>query len=183
MIYISTLYNDFDVPIEDIVLPANGDVYAITNYDYEDEFELEYYEKEYTGNTEKSFHISLFGKYITINKYNAKYKNYDIIENENIFKLGKTYSLPFGYKNNISKEYKLLRKTYSKDEAISKADNKIDLYIEQLKARGVFVEDINISTIIEDNKVYSNGKIICKELIGVPEKLDFKLKKEYSQEE
>lgn len=162
------LYNDYDELIETTYVPANGEIYAIVSYDYDESFDMSFYEKEYTGNQKKYYGISLTNNTFYPIKLKSKYNNYDIIEYDNKIKLGSKFYLPISIKKKTIKEYQPVLKSYSKKEAENKAYVKLNTYIDELNKKGVEILENNVKIEIDDGICRTHGTIVTKELIGVP---------------
>lgn len=109
------VYSEF---IETKDVPAEGQIYLKTNYEYNNEYEYNIQEKEYTGKQKYSIGMSINDKENYIN-YLDKSLKYDIIKSSSDINL-------FG--NNIAfnfytfKIYELKDRTRTKDEIISTAN-------------------------------------------------------------
>ena len=58
------------------------------------------------------------------------------------------------------------------EEAKEKAVDKLNIYIDNLKKKGVEILENNVTISIENDKCTAKGTIVTKELIGVPETLN-----------
>lgn len=162
------LYNDYDELIETSYVPANGEIYAIVSYDYNDTFELSHYEKEYTGESKKYYGLCIADNVIEPYKPKTNYNNYDLTQNDKKLKLGNVFYLPFSLKENIIDEYEPVLMTYTTEEAQSKAQMKLNSYIDELSKKGVEILENNVKIEIGDDICTSSGTIVTKERIGVP---------------
>lgn len=162
------LYNDYDELIETSYVPANGEIYAIVSYDYNDTFELSHYEKEYTGESKKYYGLCIADNVIEPYKPKTNYNNYDLTQNDKKLKLGNVFYLPFSLKENIIDEYEPVLMTYTTEEAQSKAQMKLNSYIDELSKKGVEILENNVKIEIGDDICTSRGTIVTKERIGVP---------------
>ncbi len=159
--------NEYDELIETNYTNASGTIYGIVEYNYEDSFDMEQSVKEYTNNTKKSYQIYAGDKYINLSK-KANYSHYDIYSESKQIKLFQNIYLPLGYTEYIYKEYKVKNTVLTRDEAKQIAEKKLVNYIDNLKKKGVSILENNVTISIEGNKCLMSGKIICKEIIGVP---------------
>lgn len=162
------LYNDYDELIETSYVPANGNVYAVVKYEYDDSFELDYYEKEYTGDKKTDYGLYLAGNCLNPFRPEIKYNNYDIVSIDKKIKIGSYFYLPFSLKKSCIKEYKPVLKKYDEKEARNKARVKLNAYIDELNKKGVEILENNVKIEIDENKCRAYGEIITNELIGVP---------------
>ncbi len=162
------LYNDYDELIETSYVPANGDIYAIISYNYEDKFELSHYEKKYTGKSKKFYGLCLAGNVIEPYKPKKNYSNYDITENDIKIKLGEAFYLPVSLKKCIINEYEPMLVNYTNDEAYKKAHLKLNSYIDELNKKGVEILENNVKIEVSDDICEAKGTIVTKEQIGIP---------------
>ncbi len=166
------IYNDYDEYIETNYVVADADVYGIVKYNYCDTFSMNYYEKEYTGNKKKYYELMLGDKMYGIFDKDSKYINEDIFVYDKKIKLGEYIYFPFTIKKTVIKEYEPVAKIYTAEDAKKKAREKINIYIDNLKKKGVEILENNVTINIENDKCTAKGTIVTKELIGVPEKLN-----------
>ncbi len=162
------LYNDYDELIETSYVPANGSIYAMVTRNYYDCFDLSHYEKEYTGNEIKDYGLCFAGNCFNPYRPKIKYNNYDIVNTDKKIKLGSFFYLPVSLKKSFVKEYKPVLKQYDNKEAENKAREKLNAYIDDLNKKGVEILENNVKIEIDENQCVAQGKIITKELIGVP---------------
>lgn len=161
------LIGDDQTVIKKQAVVADADITVKSFYQYKSEFDLEYDDKVYTDSSMKYYTVSLFGhKFYLCNplKDYDGYKKYDHIEDETTLRLNKNFYLPFSVSSIENKEYEIVHKTYSEDEAIAKATKDVNLYISHLIEHNVeIVENQVVTTLTEDRKCVSEGKIIVKE--------------------
>lgn len=162
------IYNDFDELIETEYLPAKGDVYALVTRTYEDEFPLEYYEKEYGDNTKKYYGIRLGNNYYQPIKPEINDKQTDIINEEYKLKLAGDFYLPIAINVTKLRIYKAVLNTYTDEEAFYKADKRLSVYLDDLRKKEVEILENNVKIEIVDGVCRATGTIVTKELIGVP---------------
>ncbi len=162
------IYNEYDELIETEYIPADGDIYAISEYEYDDEFPLEYYDKAYTGNKKTYFSVMLFGKVYT--PYHAEFKDSssDYITGDYNLRLGNAYYMPIGIKKTVVREYMPEKMKYNESEATQKARARLDVYMEELRKKGVEILENNVTIKVGEELCEAKGKIVAKELIGVP---------------
>ena len=165
------IYNDYDELIETNYVPSDGDVYAIVENEYYDEFDLEYYDKVYTGNETKGYSIFFMNKSYETKKANVEYELYDIITSERKIKLGSSVYLPVVLYEITMKEYEAVPCSYTKEEAEEKAYKRMALYIDELGKKGVSILENNVTIEFVNNKCIISGIIVTEELIGVPSEL------------
>ncbi|MBE5944232.1 MAG: hypothetical protein E7258_04870 [Lachnospiraceae bacterium] len=165
------LYNDYDELIETNHIPADGDVYAIVESEYYDEFDMNYYEKVYTENESKGISFLFGNKVITPFEGNNDYELYDKIVDEHKLKLGNYIYLPISFYEITTKEYTSVLKTYTEEQAKEKAYKRMALYVEKLRKKGVSIVENNVTIDYVNDKCIMRGTIVTEELIGVPSEL------------
>lgn len=165
------IYNDYDELIETNYVPSDGDVYAIVENEYYDEFDLEYYDKVYTGNETKGYSILFMNKSYETKKTNVEYELYDTITSERKIKLGSSVYLPVVLYEITMKEYEAVPCSYTKEEAEEKAYKRMALYIDELGKKGVSILENNVTIEFVNNKCIISGIIVTEELISVPSEL------------
>jgi similar to stage IV sporulation protein len=144
---------------------ADADVMGKTFYEYKDTFSLNYIENQYTGNTKKSFMLSMFLKKINIYKPRNFYPKYDIIVNDYTFRLNENFYLPFGYSLSEYSEYVEVKKKYTEQEAIKIATDNLNRYIAKLEEAKVVIIQNNVKISINKNSCIAQGKIVVLESI------------------
>lgn len=165
------IYNDYDELIETNYVPSDGDVYAIVENEYYDEFDMEYYDKVYTGDETKGYSIFFMNKSFETKKANVEYELYDTITSERKIKLGSSVYLPVVLYEITMKEYEAVPCSYTKEEAEEKAYKRMALYIDELGKKGVSILENNVTIEFVNNKCIISGIIVTEELISVPSEL------------
>lgn len=161
------IYNEYDELIETVYLPADGYVYAVTEYQYSDSFPMEYYDKVYNGDNKKYYGIG-FGSSIFM-PFNIKDADMtDVLMVEHRLKLWGDYYLPLTFIEKTSSSYDAVLMEYTEEEALYKADKRLMLYIDNLRKKGVEILENNVTIDVADGSCMADGTIVVKELIGVP---------------
>ncbi|MDO5291851.1 MAG: sporulation protein YqfD [bacterium] len=161
------LHGDDQTVIQKQAVVADADITVKTYYKYKSGFDLDYVDKIYTDNSMKYYSFSMFGRQFYIcnplKDYN-KYEKCDKIVDETTLKLNTNFYLPFSVSSIENKEYELVNKTYSEEEAIDKATNDLNLYIKRLTEQDVVIlENQVVTTLTEDRKCVAEGKLIVSE--------------------
>ncbi len=162
------IYNDYDELLETNYVASDGDVYAIVEYNYIDDFNLYSYEKEYTGNKKKRYGIFLGEKYIPVG-FRINYELYDQVVTEHRMCLGSSVYLPIYFNTITVREYESIPRMYTKEEAREKAEKRLGYYIDNLQKKGVKILENNVKIDVDEDKCHCSGTIITRELIGVPQ--------------
>lgn len=124
---------------------ADADIRAKSWYTISIDVPFEYTVKEYTGKSKTGFELVTFNKTFNLNfvKDNIYDGNYDKISSRKQLKLGENFTLPFMLITHKYKEYNLVKKTYSLDEAKEVANKLVNEKI---------ISEFDISTdILEKN--------------------------------
>lgn len=166
------IYDDNNEVLETDYVPADGDVYGIVTYDYEDSFEMNYYEKQYSGKNKKTFILQLGNKTYQLWNPKINYDYYDISEESYMEKLGQTFYLPFSIDVVSYCQYTPVLKQYTKEEAVEKAQKRLDTKLDELREKGVEIMENNVKIEIKDQVCYAAGSIVAKEKIAVPKDLN-----------
>ncbi len=165
------IYNDSDEIMETDYVAADGDVFGIVNYDYEDCFELSYYEKEYSGEEKHGLSFVWMNKEYSLFTPKIGYVNYDTTCDSYMNKVGDTFYIPFHVKWSSYREYKPIRKQYNETAAKKKAKDRLLKKLTSLKEKGVEILENNVTIEMLDNQCIAKGTICVKERIGVPRDL------------
>lgn len=165
------IYNDSDEIMETDYVAADGDVFGVVSYAYEDSFDLSYYEKEYTENRKQGIAVGFLNKEYLLFKPKIDYVNYDATSNTYMNQLGDTFYLPFYVKRNLYREYTPVRKQYDEKSAMKKAKERLLKKLTGLQEKGVEIMENNVTIEVLENQCVASGTIIVKERIGIPRDL------------
>lgn len=160
------IYDDYDEVLETDMVAADGDVIAETVYQYSDSFDMQYYEKDYTGKTHYSLTLEL-GSFLQEFRLPFKaYDYYDQIEENHKLKLGHTYVLPCSFTVNRYQEYIPTLHTYTEEEARNRAQERFQNYISNLSEKKVEIMENNVTIDFRDNTCEAVGTVVVWERIG-----------------
>lgn len=160
---ILTIKSDFDEILDLKPVIADAEILCKSYYDYKDVFSMDYIKKIYTGDQITRYYMTLGRKKIFLYKPSIRYDKYDIIDNENTFHITDSYYLPFRYGTVTIREYIEQKRSYSQEEAISIAKEKLKRYFDQLNENGVLILENNVTITIENNSCITQGRIIVEE--------------------
>lgn len=146
---------------------AEADILAKTFYDYTDEVSLNFQEKVPTGESKSSYALRLFNKEIVLFHPRIKYTSYDKIMNSDTLKIGKDFYLPLEWVKSTYKEYDIVNKKYTEEEAIDILRQHLDKYIRQLEEKGVQILENNVKIEKGNDVLRASGKIIVIEELGI----------------
>ncbi|MGN0394184.1 MAG: sporulation protein YqfD, partial [Coprococcus sp.] len=168
------LYDDNAEIMDTHYVPAKAEIKGITEITYNEEFTLQHYKKEYSGNNKSDYTFSLFGYELKLYTANVNYSLYDTISDEKRPHIGESFYLPFGYKKNSYREYSLVMEKYSEEEAVEIANERLASYICDLQEKGVQILENNVKISIIDDKCIASGGIRTLENIGISKEFDIR---------
>ncbi len=166
------VYNEYDELLETNYVSAKGSIIALVSYEYSDEFELSSTQKKYTGETKNNYQLCLFNSFLPYYKSKIKYETYDTIKEDKNIKIGDSFYLPGFLRVTSYKEYTVETITLSEKEAREKAQNRLNIYIDNLKKKGVSILENNVKITFENGRCKAEGNLLVKESIGVPAELE-----------
>ena len=145
---------------------SDADIFGITEYSYKDSFSLEYQDKVFTGEESKAYGV-WFGKtQISLPSFSRKFSKHDSITDEYDVKIGDTFYLPISFQRETFKEYKMVKKTYTKEEATQVAEDKLEEFCKKLTQKGVQIIENNVMIVSDGKKCNASGSIKVIEKIG-----------------
>lgn len=145
---------------------ADADVMIKTYYEYKEEFPLAYDEKVYTNKEKKYYSLNILGfsvYFMNPFKNYTSYDRYDHIVSESNLKLNNNFYLPISWRQISNKEYQLVSKVYSEQEALKEAEDKLDLYESQLEECQVNILENQVVFTITEDAMTAAGKLIVEE--------------------
>lgn len=160
------IYDDFDEVIETDYVAADGDVIGETVYQYEDSFEMQYYEKEYTGSHQSAFTIEIVNWVQELHLPWKKFNNFDVVEENHKLRLGHTYYLPIGFTVKERREYTPVLCTYTEEEAMERAQARLQRFLDTLSEKEVEIMENNVTIEIRDGICYAAGTVVVWERMG-----------------
>lgn len=161
------IYNDSGEIVNYQYCYTDADIFGTTSYSYEDRFSMAYEDKAFTGQEKTAYHVSLFQKLIHLPLGKAEFNRADRITTELPLKIGESFYLPVVLCTEVSREYVLVQKTYTKAEAEALARRKLDEFCEKLEQKGVQIIKNNVIIVAEGKSCIARGEIKVMEAIGV----------------
>lgn len=162
------IYNEYDELIETNYVPASGFVYGQIKRSYEDEFNMNHYIKNYTENKKTYYSFFIKENIFEPFKHENSFVNYDVITDYKKVKIFDTFYIPFAYQKTTISEYEPKLSTYTDKEAEEKAKNKLQVYINDLRKKGVEILENNVKISIRNGKCHAGGNLVTRELVGIP---------------
>ncbi len=146
---------------------ADSDIYAKTVYDYEDTFPLDYTERQYTKQVKKGYYINILDRKIHLWSPDVDYEEYDIVTDENQWKLGEYFYLPISSGTISYSEYETKTERYDEAGGEAEAEARLADYLEELSKKGVQILENNVTILMDQDTCTVTGKIQVIEQIGV----------------
>ncbi len=168
------LYDDNAEIMDTHYVPAKAEVVGMTDNMYHEEFPLQHYKKEYSGDNKSDYTFHFFSYEIKLFDAKVKYPLYDTVSDEKAPHIGESFYLPFGYKKNSYHEYQLVSEEYTEEEAIEIANERLNEYICKLQEKGVQILENNVKISVVDGKCQANGTIRTLENIGISKEFDIR---------
>lgn len=166
------IYDDFDEVLETDYVAADGDVIAETVYQYEDSFNMQYYEKQYTGEHQSFITFEIMNWVREFHFPWKEYANYDIVEENHKLCLGHTYFLPVSFTISERREYTPVLYTYTEEEARERAEKRFQRYLEGLSEKEVEIMENNVTIEFRDGSCSASGTVVVWERLGYGRALD-----------
>lgn len=160
------IYNDNYEVLETNYVAADGDVYGEITEEYSDYMDVECYEKQYKKTSKKYYTFFLFDYCLTPFKPKIKDENVDYLTQIHKAKLFSDLYLPFGYKVTVVKPYDIVKKNYTKKEAIAVLQSNLDEKIKELEGKGVEIVENNVKIEKQGNRFLAKGTLKLRESIG-----------------
>lgn len=145
---------------------SDADILGITEYTYKDSFQMEYNDKVFSGEESRTYTLRLFRKQVSLPLFSGGFSHYDTLTDEYNLKLGDTFYLPAVLQRKTFKEYKIVKKRYSKEEAEQKAKGKLEEFCKKLTQKGVQIIENNVMIVTDGKKCQASGSLKVIERIG-----------------
>lgn len=170
------IYDDYNEVLETDLVAADGDVIAETVYSYSDAFDMQYYEKDYSGKKHRSVTLEIGSFVHEFRFFVNDFRYYDRTEENHKLRLGHTYFLPCSFTVNTYLEYTPTLHTYTEEAAESNAQKRLERYLDDLLEKEVEIMENNVTIGFKDNTCQASGTIVVWERIGygrpLPERED-----------
>lgn len=160
------IYNDNYEVLETNYVAADGDIYGESLESYEDGMDISCYEKKYKKSSKKYYTFFVFDYCLTPFKPNIKEEKVDLLTQIHKVKLFSDLYLPIGYKVTEVKSYDIVKKTYTKKEAIAVLQSNLNEKIKELEGKGVEIIENNVKIEKQGNRFLAKGTLKLRESIG-----------------
>lgn len=153
-------YNDYGEETGTRYEAANGTIYGIVSYNYNNVIDLEQTIK-YPIKEKTIYSICLGGLLLSKEDIENTFTEY------RQFKIGKTYYLPIAICKKKVINYSEKHIHLTETEAKELANVNLQKYIEDLRKKSVVIMQNNVKIHIENGQCIAVGQILCKEQIGI----------------
>ena len=160
------LHDDSGEVTETVNVRGDGDIFAITKLNYEENFPLLHYEKEYTGNKKKRYRLLIKDHLIDLPCSKVSYDNYDEQTRQGYLHIGPQFYLPVSLITTIFSECHVKEKTYTKEEAVKEAEKRLSLYLAEYEAKGVTILKNSVKIDCDKSQCKAKGTVLLRERFG-----------------
>ena len=160
------ILDDAGTVIHHRYVSADGTIYARTEYPYEDTFLLSHEEKVYTGRKRRAFYLEMGEKRLAFGGLPDSFSNSSILKKEYPLHLTENFYLPFVFGSVLREEYEILVRPYTKEEAESLAEARLEDFKKKLREKGVQIIENNVKIRTTDYYCQARGNIYVIEEIG-----------------
>lgn len=159
------VYDDFKVLIDVQYVKADADIYLKTHLPYEYSLLLDYTEKEYTGKERYDGSFSLMANECSLHVFQKPFPLFDRVEDTKQIKLSEYFTLPVSVTLRTTREYKLVKKKYSKEEAAALCKENLKKFLDDLEEKGVQIieNDVKIGIVGKECRAKGSVEVILLE--------------------
>lgn len=145
---------------------ADADIYVRTEIPYHDEFSLEYECAAYTGRKRYGGYLEFFRKYFGIPAHFASFEEFDVLEKEYRLRIFQDFYLPFSFTAVTAREYQTEIRTYTQNEAMQIANDKLQKFLSQKEEKGVQIFEKNVKIEVRAASCCADGTITVVQKAG-----------------
>lgn len=156
-------------------LTSDGEVQAKVTYPYEETLSMTYEKREYTGKRHLSYGIASENNVYSLRLPVKAFSHQTILTKEQKIRIHKEIFLPFALRKEICREYKVVKKTYSREEARRILSKQFQVYRKQLEEGKQEILGENVTISFAEGKAYAKGSVTVSKDIGkqIPLDVDF----------
>ncbi len=158
------VYNEDQTVREYLYVEADADIMLEHTISYEEVLDFTYTEKQYTGRSENAFFVRFDQREVKLAAPNP-YRDYDVVTKIFQPKLFHKLQIPLSAGVIESREYFYLEKKYTKDEAVSELNKKMNQFIGILQEKGVQIIEKDVKISFNKDSWIVSGNIIVLEPI------------------
>ena len=144
---------------------ADADVYARTEYEYDDEFLLSHEERHFTGKKRYGFYLRLGNRRLAFEK-KPGFSDYTTLQTEYPLRLTENFYLPLSFGTIFYEEYETYTENYTIEEARLLAETNLNGFLENLMEKGVQIVENNVKIEVGGSLCRASGTIAALEEIG-----------------
>lgn len=162
------IYGEDETVREYLMCRADADIYLKCAYQYTERLPAEYSCKEYTGKEKKIPYIRFFGREFCFSRKESGFEKCDCIVSEKRTEPLPDFYLPLSYGSYCYREYTLIEKKYTKEQAKRLCQEKLERIIQTLEEKGVQIlqKDVKIEKDLRQYELQAEFTVIEK--TGVP---------------
>lgn len=154
------------------IVHADADISAKTFYEYYDEFPTFAEKKVYTGNVKKKWYLRIGEFLFALPTGRTKYEQWDRVAEEYQMHLLDSLYLPV-YAGIVQiREYRSYERQYTEEEILQIAQNRLEVFKENLKKKGVQIIENNVKIDTSALCCVSSGRIVVNEPIDAEQTLE-----------
>ena len=160
------LYDDANEVLQTNFITAKGKILGQIAEPYNDELKLQFYEKQFTGNTTSCYQLQFFGYQIPLVSRRTSFSTYDTIKSHHTVKLGKTFYLPVTFTTIERKEYILSKASITPETGKARAQKRLADYTKKLSEKGVEIIENHVTIEQAGTSICASGYLIVSRSIG-----------------
>lgn len=145
---------------------SDADVFGVTEYSYADTFSIEYNAKEFSGEENRAYALRFWKRQLSLPGFSKGFSRHDVITDEYHLKIGDTFYLPVVLYRKTYKEYEIVKRKYTKEEAVQTAENKLNEFCKNLTQKGVQIIENNVMIVADEKNCRASGTLKVIERIG-----------------
>lgn len=142
---------------------ADADIVLETLDTYEQEFSMNYQKKVYTGNTKKKYYAQIGNRFFRIPWKGYAYETYDVVDQKAQMKLWGNFYLPISVGTYLVREYEMVEKTYTEEEAKKKAEEDFIAFSEKIQEKGVQIFENDVKIVAGISVCRASGPLVLHE--------------------
>lgn len=146
-------------------MAADADIYIETRRSYHQSFPMKYIKKEYTGRMKKGVYLEAFGTGFAFSLPGG-YERSDWMSSGQKLRLFRSFYLPLVWGKICEREYRLTEKSYTKEEAVRKAESNLDKFLCEMEEKGVQILQNNVKIEAGVKNCTAEGTLVFLERAG-----------------
>ena len=155
--------NDAGEVISHQTCAADADIVLETTDQYEAEFAMKYRQKVYTGNDKKKYYIQIGDHFFKTPWKGHSYQKYNVIDEKHQMKLWGSFYLPVFWGTYLVREYEIVEKRYTQEEAEKRAKKEFMAFSEKIQEKGVQIFKNDVKIVAGTSACRASGALILHE--------------------